>query len=265
MFGFQRGHYNEASSSKNKSFEELVLDKMKGPQEKKYIKRKKVDLKTKVITTSEYLQELKRIEEEGNKKKKPKKSSPPAKKPQPKKKRKEFLVDELESEDSSIEEETEEEIVEEDDDEEEEDNEVVGDVESGGSEDVQSDLVIFWKSLNAPNAEENIVQKWYGCVYYDLKKSPHLYVGKALRRFLVDVDGPVSGLEIECLKPHVGIGIILESVPAHHPDIDVFSVHNIIAGPLKGEKWNVEQYGNIKDKFEKVIKIDREELCNNSI
>ena len=51
-------------TSANNSFEELVLNKMKGPQEKKVKQRKKIDRKTKVITDAEYLEELKKHEDE---------------------------------------------------------------------------------------------------------------------------------------------------------------------------------------------------------
>ena len=37
-------------------------------------------------------------------------------------------------------------------------------------------------------------------------------------RFLLDVDeGPVTEMQFNCLKPHVGSGTILESPPAHLP------------------------------------------------
>ena len=45
--------------SANKSFEELVLDKMKGNVDKPAVKRRKVDCTTKIITDAEYLEKLK--------------------------------------------------------------------------------------------------------------------------------------------------------------------------------------------------------------
>ena len=40
------------------SFEEMILDRMKGPVEKTVVKRRKVDMKTKVITQEDYLETL---------------------------------------------------------------------------------------------------------------------------------------------------------------------------------------------------------------
>lgn len=73
-------------------------------------------------------------------------------------------------------------------------------------------------------------------------------------------------MEIECLKPHVGLDSILESVPEHlGRDIEVFPVHNIIGGPiemlpLKNNRWNVPSYPQLKKKFEEYLKVDRKAL-----
>ena len=48
----------ETSRQSSKSFEELVLNKMKGPTDKPAVKRRRVDLKTKIVTDAEYLAEL---------------------------------------------------------------------------------------------------------------------------------------------------------------------------------------------------------------
>ena len=45
----------------NKSFDQLVLDKMKDPTNKSAVKRRKVDLKAKVVTDTSYLKELQRL------------------------------------------------------------------------------------------------------------------------------------------------------------------------------------------------------------
>ena len=133
------------------------------------------------------------------------------------------------------------------------------------SEDEDDRLVSFWKSLNPPKKEEELVQKWYGCIYRS-KKKDHLYVGKAVRHFLSDNNGVVTGLEVECLKPHVGTDNILESVPDHlGHDVDIFEVHNIIDGPLdvihlKSGKWEIPSYQNLKERFARCIKIDRKTL-----
>ena len=59
---------NTSCASTNKSFEELLLDKINGPQEKAPVKRRKIDRKTKVITSQQYLAHLKRYDEEAEKK-----------------------------------------------------------------------------------------------------------------------------------------------------------------------------------------------------
>ena len=126
-------------------------------------------------------------------------------------------------------------------------------------------LLSFWKTLDPPITEESIVNKWYGCIFTNKKKS-HLYVGKAIRRFLVDEDGQASALEIDCLRPHVGSDTFLDSVPPHlTPDVDVFSIHDIVDGPLevlplKAGKWNVPAYLDLKKKFEIDCQIEREAL-----
>ena len=46
-----------------KSFQEVILDKMKGPMQKEQTKRKQIDKEAKVITKPEYLEELEKLEE----------------------------------------------------------------------------------------------------------------------------------------------------------------------------------------------------------
>ena len=223
----------------NKSFEEMILDKMKGKQEKVVKTRRKIDQKAKVITDPEYLKDL--LEKEALKKTN---------------KKIDFLKGTGKKEkviDMSSESETDEDIMSETDEEEiEDDND-------------EEEMINTWKALNLPNKEENVVQKWYACIY-ETKKKNHLYIGKAVKRFLDDKEGPVNGLEIECLKPHVGTGNVLESVPEHlERDVDVFPAYCIIDGPLhviplKGGKWEISEYTNLKEKFERVEKMDRKTI-----
>ena len=61
----QRTDHTSSSTTPNRSFEEIALDKIKGPQAKhKAVKRKKIDREAKVITNDEYLESLKAMEEE---------------------------------------------------------------------------------------------------------------------------------------------------------------------------------------------------------
>ena len=97
----------------------------------------------------------------------------------------------------------------------------------------------LWKKLNPPITEESIVEKWYACVYKQKKEM--LFIVKVKMRFLYDKDGPTTGLQLDCLKPHVDLSNIIEFTPEHLPDISKFELYNIIAGPievlpLKGRK-----------------------------
>ena len=79
-------------------------------------------------------------------------------------------------------------------------------------------------------------------------------VGKVLRKFLADPEGPVESLEIRCMKPKIGSGSILEDNPAHLPDISIFKLTDIIFGPLKvipqkGKKFEVPEYANLVEHF----------------
>ena len=38
------------------------------------------------------------------------------------------------------------------------------------------------KGLSPPTAEEDVVNKWYGCIYMS-KRGPNLFIGKATQRF----------------------------------------------------------------------------------
>ena len=87
----------------------------------------------------------------------------------------------------------------------------------------------------------------------------------------MDKNGRASGIEIECLKPHVGTGTTFESTPSHLKDIEIFNIQNIISKPLtvlpmtKG-KWNIPDYPMLKEKFEMFTKLNLDdvyaEFCN---
>ena len=94
-----------------------------------------------------------------------------------------------------------------------------------------------------------------------------LYIGKVENRFLLDVDGPATEIQLNCLKPHVGSGTILESPPEHLPDIYMCKTFNAIAGPIRvipttkgNKKWDVLDYVEIKKTFDMSSGLDRESL-----
>ena len=73
-------------------------------------------------------------------------------------------------------------------------------------EDIETYLVSLWKSLTKEK-EADIVNRWYGAIYEATtgkKKSQLvLFVGKALHRFRDDVDGPISGFELDLSLIHI--------------------------------------------------------------
>ena len=228
---------------------------MKGPSDKPQKKRRKIDLMTKVITDDEYLKAIK--EKEG---KQVKKGSDRGR-GRPKKARTTEAPPKLDfdvQEGSDSERET-------SDDTDDSDSENVEKTTFPPVSKRQSVLYLrdFWRSVNPPVPEEQVVGKWYAAIYLG-KRKEQIYVGRATKRFLSEKDGPATCLELDCLKPHFGSGSILESVPAHlERDVDIFAIQDIFAGPLtvnplKGDKWDVPQYEKVKKTFELVVKLDRE-------
>lgn len=171
---------------RERSFEDRVLDRMKGPQVKKAPQpRKKINKKTKVLTDQAYLGELKRIEDEAKQKqealelRREKRSKPQAKANSanvPKKK--------LKLDDSSSDDESENETSGDDDDDESDEDE--GESDDGGKDVVESEeesgrierknsdsdkntdedmLLDLWKSLSPPTEEHDVTQKWFGVIY----------------------------------------------------------------------------------------------------
>ena len=229
--------------SSNKSFEEILLDKIKPSVEKPKVKRSKVDLMAKLVTHDEYLQALKEKEEQKSKKIKLVKNA---------------YEDEAEEQENPI-------LSSDDDDKEDDDEPMATDDETLPSTKRQAIAYLrkLWKKLNPPTTEESIIEKWYACVYKHKKET--LFIAKAKLRFLYDKDGPTTGLQLDCLKPHVGLSNILESTPEHLPDISKFELCNIIAGPidvlpLKGRKWEVPSYQELQRYFQLTRQLDREEV-----
>ena len=268
------------------SFEEIVLNRIKGPIEKPAKTRRKVHMRSKIITDQEYLDELKQQEAEAEEKKVKtanRKQAALARKEikfEKKKKKAAKFDDGGESDEAADElaqtflKEWDEAVEESRDENEEEENEEASDEEEridfnnkenervGESDEYR--LLRLWEDLSPPTPEDDIIGKWFGVIYTG--KKSYLYIGKVTRRFLQDVNGPTSSLEIDCLKLQAGNSTVLESVPLHLPrDIFVCPLHNVIAGPLtvvplKGDKWNIPEYGAIKKRFNEVIHLDRESM-----
>ena len=120
----------------------------------------------------------------------------------------------------------------------------------------------FWASLSLPACESDVLNKWFACVY-QIKYKPCLFIRKSIGRFLLEENGPIAVLSMDCLKPPTGSGNILESIPLHSPhDIGVFPFQYIFYGlmevlPMKNGRWAIPTLSKIRDAFERVITIDR--------
>ena len=248
----------------NKSFSELVLDKMKGSTNKPPTKRRKVDQKTAVITNPEYAEKLRKIKE----KEESKKQKLPIKAKHCAGKKINYQASESSESETEIESESENELTEDEDFTER--NEATE--KSTKNIDIELSLQSLWKSISPPT-KEDILPQWYGCIYQEYNKTrgskKHiLFVAQAIHRFLSDENGKAYALEMETRKPKIGNGSILESVPKHlGRDISVYPLYNIITRPLevipmKNNKWNIPAYESVKEVFSKCEKIDRENIFN---
>ena len=108
----------------------------------------------------------------------------------------------------------------------------------------------FWASLSPPACKSDVLNKWSACVY-QIKNKQCLFIGKSIERFLHDENGPIAALSIDCLKPPIGSGNILESIPSHLPhDIGV-SISRYILWANRGitnEEWQMEYSRIVKNK-----------------
>ena len=89
----------------------------------------------------------------------------------------------------------------------------------------------MWKEINPPVSEEHLTGKLFGTIYEvpGKKKKVKLFVGRYTQRFLKDADGPIDGLELDCLDLAIGSPIILNERPPHlERDLLFFPTHNIL-------------------------------------
>lgn len=131
----------------------------------------------------------------------------------------------------------------------------------------ESQLQYVRKSLESLTPEDQIVGKWYRVVYQG-KTSMLLYVAKVLRRFLVDVDGPVDTILVSYLKSKSGFGTRLQATPEHLPPDDThFKLEDLIAGTLdvipvgrSSTDFEVPKCNNLKNHFDADKNMDRKQL-----
>ena len=120
-----------------------------------------------------------------------------------------------------------------------------------------------WKGLSPPTAEEDVVNKWYGCIYMS-KRERNVFIGKATQRFLNDEGGIIMTLEIDCLEQKLGTtDCILKQTKKS--DVDIFPVQNIICSPLNvnrlsNGRWECPMYAEVRKIFEKYKSVDCKKL-----
>jgi len=117
-----------------------------------------------------------------------------------------------------------------------------------------STMIQTQKIINPPTKEKDLIGKWFAVVFNN-KRKRSLFIAKLQKRFLLDKDGPADEFLMRCLKPKTDSGIILEDTPKHlPPDEGMFSVSQIIAGPLKvipkgPTSFMIPEYENILAKY----------------
>lgn len=125
-------------------------------------------------------------------------------------------------------------------------------------------LFEFWTSVSPPVDESSIQGKWFAAVYED-KNRKFLYIGRMIKRFLMDEEGQVSHLELDCLKPRVGNVDILDGYPPNQGDKYVYPLEDVLGGPLdvvpvpRKRSWRIPNLGNIESFFERVKNENRTE------
>ena len=159
-----------------KSFEERILNKMVSSSgSKKQVKRRKFDLKTKVITNDQLLAELKRKELEDKEKeerkleRKRKAENRKEKKVEKQKTKKKIKMDyRIESDENDVvleEERTEEEIISDYEEERNERNNISDKQkinEDNDSDDLADLLKKVWEGISPPTPEDEVAKGWYG-------------------------------------------------------------------------------------------------------
>ena len=96
-------------------------------------------------------------------------------------------------------------------------------------------------------------------------------VGRAMRRFLEEKDGPVNHIQLDCLRPRVGSNLTLEAYPEGSSDLFMFELKDVIAGPLlsvgpkRKRAWRFPNLEEVSLYFEEIKDVDRAALIDKNI
>ena len=118
--------------------------------------------------------------------------------------------------------------------------------------------------------KEDVVGQWYCAVFQNNKKTM-MSVGRAKRRFLLEENGPVAHIELDCLKPQVGNDCILEGYLENEIDLYMFKIEDVFGGPLsfnlppKKRAWSFPNLNKVKVFFEKIKGINRSIIIEEQI
>ena len=88
----------------------------------------------------------------------------------------------------------------------------------------------------------------------------------SLHCFLKDENGPVTHIELDCLKPHISKDGVIEGYAEDGLDLYLYTLENIIAGPLvvenppKRRTWRFPDIFKVKKFYEEVKDLDRKSI-----
>ena len=91
-------------------------------------------------------------------------------------------------------------------------------------------------------------------------------VGRCTQRFMKDENGPVTHIELDCLKPHISKDGVIEGYAEDGLDLYLYTLENIIAGsfvvedPPKRRTWRFPDIFKVKKFYEEVKDLDRKSI-----
>ena len=118
----------------------------------------------------------------------------------------------------------------------EEESELEGSEEDQDDDNINANaskhLLETWSYLAQPAKESDITGKWFVGIY-QAKRTKRLCIGELIKWFLDNENGIMYAIKMECLKPKVGLGTIMEDTPDHLPDVGVFNIEDVVDDPLE--------------------------------